>query len=88
NPYSDMNFDKLAYWKILRSQLTIMGTWNSSFTNDIGDDWHYVINRLSDKKISPSMLISHSLGMPELEKGLLIMRDKTEDYIKIMTINE
>lgn len=84
NPYSDMSFDKATYWKILRNQLTVMGTWNSSFTNDMNDDWHYVLNKLSEKKISPSCLISHKLSIPELEKGLLIMRDKTEDYIKIM----
>ncbi|MGN0666300.1 MAG: aminotransferase class I/II-fold pyridoxal phosphate-dependent enzyme [Huintestinicola sp.] len=88
NPYSDMTFEKAAYWKILRNQLTILGTWNSSFTNDINDDWHYVLNKLSDKKISPSCFISHKLRMPELEKGLLLMRDKMEDYIKVMMVNK
>ena len=74
------------YWKILRNQLTVLGTWNSSFTNDINVDWHYVLNKLSEGKISPSCFISHKLSMPELEKGLLLMRDKTEDYIKVMMV--
>lgn len=86
NPYSDMSLDKATYWKILRNQLTVLGTWNSTFTNDVDDDWHYVLNKLSDKKISPSCFISHKLSMPELEKGLLLMRDKTEDYIKVMMV--
>lgn len=86
NPYSDMTFEKAAYWKILRNQLTVLGTWNSSFSNEMNDDWHYVLNKLSDKKISPSCFISHKLSMPELEKGLLLMRDKTEDYVKVMMV--
>lgn len=31
NPDSDMTLKKSVYWKILRNQLTILGTWNSSF---------------------------------------------------------
>lgn len=88
NPFSDMTFEKATYWKILRNQLTVLGTWNSSFTNDIDDDWHYVLNKLAEKKISPSCFISHKLSMPELEKGFLLMRDKTEDYIKVMMVNK
>ena len=86
NPHSDMEFEKATYWKILRNQLTVLGTWNSSFTNNTDDDWHFVLNKLSEKKISPSCFISHKLSMPELEKGLLLMRDKTEDYIKVMMV--
>ncbi len=84
NPYSDMALDKQTYWKILRNQLTVTGTWNSSFTQDPGDDWHYVLKCLAHEKITPSGLISHRLSLEELGKGFGIMRDKTEDYIKIM----
>lgn len=84
NPYSDMSLDKSVYWKILRNQLFITGTWNSSFTNSEDDDWHYVLERLESQRIQPSELISHHLALEELEQGLHIMRDKTEDYIKII----
>lgn len=87
NPYSDMNFDKQVYWKILRSQLKVTGTWNSSFTHDDNDDWHYVINKLANGNIDPEKMISHKYDMQNLEKGLHIMRDKTEDYVKIMGVN-
>lgn len=84
NPYSDMQFKKEIYWKILRNQLMVTGTWNSSFTNEQEDDWHYVLKKLSEGKISPENLISHKYPLEELEKGLRIMRDKTEDYVKVM----
>ena len=88
NPASDITFDKNTYWKILRNQLTVMGSWNSSFTGDEDDDWHYVVNRLAAGKLHPSKLISHRLALSELEKGLHIMRDKTEEYVKVMIGSE
>jgi L-iditol 2-dehydrogenase len=82
-----MTFDKTVYWKILRNQLTITGTWNSSFTHSEDDDWHYVLNRLEDKKIQPSNLITHRYSLEDIYKGFEIMRDKSEDYIKILLID-
>lgn len=32
NPFSDMHLEKTVYWKSLRNQLTVTGTWNSSFS--------------------------------------------------------
>lgn len=84
NPFGDMRLEKSVYWKILRNQLTVKGTWNSSFTGEESDDWHYVLKRLEEKRIDPSRLITHRLPLKELEQGLRIMRDKTEDYIKII----
>ena len=87
NPASDMVLAKNVYWKILRNQLTIKGTWNSSFVHDPEDDWHYVLSRLLANAIEPQALITHRLPLERLEEGLCIMRDKKEDYIKIMGIN-
>ena len=88
NPYSDMKLDKNTYWKILRNQLTVKGTWNSSFTHEEDDDWNYVLKLLAQRAVSPADLISHRLTLDELESGLHIMRDKTEDYIKVMCVNK
>lgn len=84
NPDSDISLEKSIYWKILRNQLTITGTWNSSFMKESYDDWHYVLDRLGQERIKPAGLISHELALENLEEGLKIMHDKTEDYIKIM----
>jgi len=86
NPYSDMELGKDIYWKILRNQLTVKGTWNSSYTGEAQDDWHYVLERLAQKRIAPAELISHRFPLEELEQGFHIMRDKTEDYVKIMGV--
>ncbi|MDY3770244.1 MAG: galactitol-1-phosphate 5-dehydrogenase [Lachnospiraceae bacterium] len=84
NPASDMQFDKNTYWKILRNQLTIRGSWNSSFLGEEGDDWHYVLQRVAKGLVSPEHIITHRFVLRDLEQGLQIMRDKTEEYGKIM----
>lgn len=84
NPASDMNFDKNTYWKILRNQLTVRGNWNSTFLHSAGDDWHYVLDLLQKGKIHPEHYITQRFRLDELEKGLHIMKDKTEEYVKVM----
>lgn len=87
NPYSDMMLDRYIYWKILRNQLTVTGTWNSSFTHNRWDDWHYVTDRIIQKRVNPTELISHRFSLENLTQGMEIMRDKTEEYVKIMGIS-
>lgn len=86
NPCSDMAFDRNTYWKILRSQLTVLGTWNSSFTKEPTDDWHAALELLRDKQELVSRIITHCLPLEKLETGLHIMRDKTEGYGKILIV--
>lgn len=86
NPHSDMMLDKQVYWKILRNQLQLTGTWNSSFTGDMDDDWHYVLERLAVGAVTSEQLISHRFSIEEIEQGFHIMRDKVEDYVKIMMV--
>ncbi len=88
NPASDMTLEKDVYWQILRKQLFLTGTWNSSFTGEDGDDWHEAIRLLEAKKIDPTRIISHRLPLEDIERGLRIMRDKTEDSCKIMAVME
>ena len=88
NPYSDMAFPRDIWWKILRNQITLSGIWNSSFSqNAPQNDWNYALERISADDIHPSGLISHKLNLEALETGLLVMRDKKEDYCKIIIKN-
>ncbi len=91
NPYSDMSLTKDIYWKILRNQLDVTGTWNSTFLqrgneSPVTDDWGYVLNRLTEKKINPDSLITHRFDLADLDKGFSLMRNKSEPYVKVMMI--
>ncbi len=86
NPHSDMELRRNAYWKILRNQLHVAGTWNSSFNGTDGDDWHYVLSRIA-AGFDIEKLITHRLSIDNIYDGFVMMRDKTEDYCKVMMIN-
>ena len=90
NPYSDMEFPKDTYWKILRNQLHIYGTWNSSFLGEgnTDDDWKTVLRYLKEGKVTPAKLITHKLAMEDLLQGFEVMHEKKEDYIKVMMVRE
>lgn len=92
NPHGDLNIKRDIYWNILRKQLKLSGTWNSSFLGveypeSQSDDWHYVLDKLSKKVINPSIFITHKFSLEDITKGFEIMRDKKEDYIKVMAIS-
>jgi L-iditol 2-dehydrogenase len=95
NPSSDMGLSREIYWKILRNQLTLRGTWNSSFygIDGKGDDWRYALDRLvawsklktEGKTIMlPHDLITHRFSLKDMNLGLDIMRTKSEEYVKVM----
>ena len=88
NPHERrMSFNRDVYWNILRHQLRVCGTWNSGFSHDKKDDWVYAVERIAGGTLHPEKLITHRLTLDNLEKGLHLMRDKTEDYGKVMVIS-
>lgn len=85
NPHGDVQIDRDTYWKLLRKQLRITGTWNSSFTPEYDkDDWRDTINVISSGDLKPQEQITHRLQFNELHKGLEMMRDRSEYYNKVM----
>ena len=84
NPYSDMTLPRNTYWKILRNQLTVMGTWNSSFTGSPDDDWHYVLDLLGSGLIEPARFITHRFPLKDLREGFDIIHEKREEYGKVV----
>ncbi len=86
NPKGDVPMDKNTYWKILRKQVRLTGTWNSSFTHSDEDDWHMVLRECANGKLHLEELITHSLSFDELHHGLEIMRDKKEYRNKVMIV--
>lgn len=86
NPAGDITIDKQIYWQILRRQLTIHGTWNSSFRKEEDDDWHLAICAIQEGKIRPSRQITQRFSFDLLQEGLFAMRDKTVFSNKVMIL--
>lgn len=86
NPHGDYTFPQNTYWQILRKQLTIFGTWNSSYNNTKKSDWNMVVDAMASGKIDVEKLITHRFPLEEMDKGLEIMRDNKEFFAKIMVL--
>lgn len=88
NPKGEMRLDQASYWKILRNQIRVTGTWNSTFCHDPEDDWHRVTAAVAEGKLRLSGLITHRLPFDELAKGLAMERNHTEYYNKVLICAE
>ena len=84
NPSGDLAMEKNVYWRILRKQLNLMGTWNSSYEKDEACDWTEALDALSKKKIPAQALITHCFPSEKLMDGLELMKNHKEPYCKVM----
>lgn len=88
NPAGDINLSQSTYWHILRKELKISGTWNSSY-NDMENDWKESLKAMSEGKINVKPLITHKYPLSECNVAFEMMKNKTEFYNKvILNMNE
>jgi L-iditol 2-dehydrogenase len=83
NPAGDMNLSKNSYWKLLRRQITIRGTWNSSYGSK-QSDWEIIMLLLQERRLNLSSLITHRFPLSDLSKALRLMKDASVYTNKIM----
>ncbi len=79
NPAKEMTLTQQQYWKILRGELTLYGTWNSLY-NERTNDWKKAIEYISQGKIDLSKLITHKVGLDDAFSALKMMHDKKEFF--------
>ena len=83
NPDGDITLDKQTYWKVLRSELTVRGTWNSRF-HTFQDDWKKTLECIGSGAIPVSRLISSKFSLDQSEEAMHLMKDKTKPVFKVM----
>lgn len=87
NPLSDVSLQQKVYWQILRKQLVLSGTWNSSYGSS-KSDWAEAIGFISSGILELKPLISHLLQFNQLAEGINIIRDSGVFSNKVMLIND
>ena len=85
NPAGGMSLSQDAYWKILRKELTLVGTWNSSFGSRENDWWEAVL-AMQDKRLDLKGLITHRFSLAEYKEAFSLMRERREMYCKVMFV--
>ena len=86
NPSGDIVLQQNVYWRILRKQLTLKGTWNSSYDGINKSDWMEAVQSISNNQIIVEPLVSHCFSQEKLVDGLRLMYEHKEPYCKVMTL--
>lgn len=86
NPAGEIRFAQDVYWKILRKQLRLTGTWNSTYGDPCASDWAEALRALKEGGIAVEALVTHTFDQGELEWGLRLMAEHREPYCKVMTL--
>lgn len=86
NPSGQIDLKQDTYWRILRKQLCICGTWNSSYDGENRSDWTDAVEALSQKKVNVDPLISHTFKQDQLMSGMKLMKEHREPYCKVISI--
>ena len=81
----DIRINHDVFVKILRKQLSIIGSWNSDFS-DVANDWEESIQAISTGIISPQNLITHQIPLEKAEKAFKITVDENEFSNKVMVV--
>ena len=87
NPFGDMNIERSVYSEILRREITMLGTWNSSY-NDRVNDWTAVAEEMSRGEMQFEPLITHRFPLSRCNEALEMMRDKKEFFTKVTFVAE
>lgn len=83
NPSEDITLERGVYWKILRKELTIAGTWNSSYSAD-KNDWEIALRYMEKGLFPAEKLITHRFGLRECQDAFAVLRKPGSDAIKVM----
>lgn len=87
NPHGDLQLPKEVYWKLLRKQVRMCGTWNSTFVPEAQeDDWRLTLEKIVGGQLQPQYQITHRISFEQLQEGLEIMRTKKEFYNKVLVV--
>lgn len=87
NPGRDMTIAQKTYSQILRREITMCGTWNSSY-NRVVNDWTATVAAMADGSINYADLITHRFALTDCNRALEMMRDKSEFFTKVTFVNE
>lgn len=86
NPLGEMKLSQQAYWAIMRKQLHVRGTWNSSYGESSHNDWATTLDFLAAKKLCVCHLVTHRPTLEELPTLLKSVVTREVFTCKVMAL--
>lgn len=83
NPKADLSMDKNLYWSILRKQIAVLGSWNSSYNSRV-NDWKTALELFEDESIPFEQLITHKFNIKNYKEAFDVLLDNDEFTLKVM----
>lgn len=87
NPKGDLHIEKSIYWRILRRQITLKGTWNSNYKAS-DNDWEKVAELMKEGGFSFEKLVTRTYPLSQSQEAFDFLRDKSVSKAKVMFVNE
>lgn len=87
NPTDDLVLPKNVYWSILRKQITVKGSWNSSYNSRV-NDWAKAMEILKNSDFDFGRFVTHKFPMEEHEKAFEVLKDRNEFTLKVMFVQD
>ena len=82
---NDVSIEHDRFVQILRKQLTLIGSWNSDFSDTV-NDWMESVQAIAEGKIQPEVLITHKIPLSEGDRAFKIAGNREEFSNKIMVV--
>jgi L-iditol 2-dehydrogenase len=80
NPPADFKMEQKLYWQILRKQIVVSGSWNSSFPNN----WQEAVSAIGAGKLDLQSLVTHRYKRDKLSEAFEMMYSKSEPRCKVL----
>jgi len=85
NPSADVTLPAGLISQTMRRELTIAGSWNSTFSPaGNNDDWHTVLAAAAAGQLQLDPLVTHRVPLDQAWEALLMMRDGSEFFLKVL----
>ncbi len=85
NPAGEVTLSQNTYWHILRKELTVLGTWNSSYGERV-NDWRESLKAVAEGKLTVKPLITHRYPLCDCNEAFAMMAERREFYNKVMLV--
>lgn len=85
NPSGDVTLPAKLISQMMRRELALLGTWNSSYSaTGLPDDWRTVLAAVAAGTVKLKPLITHRFGLDDTLKGLSVLKDRKEFVSKVL----
>lgn len=85
NPSAEVTLPAALISQVMRRELDIRGTWNSSFSAaGNNDDWHAVLDAVASGAVDLDRLVTHRVALEDALDALVMMRDQSEFFAKVL----